>query len=481
MVTLVTDIPVTVTPAGAQPTPPATLRANLVASVAAQNPGYTANLPAALVEDIASTEVASLAVCDSAVVETVNSISPLSANEFMLLELGQIYGTTPGTPTNTSVLEVFSGPAGQVLSQGLVLSDGTFQYVLQTGGVISAGGTSPSLLAVATQSGSWVVSPGSVTTIVTSVPTTSPPITVTNPLSGTPGASAETASSYRARTLQAGQAVAAGSPQMLKTLLNNVSGVQPRLVSVRQVGGQWEVLCGGGDPYQVAYAIFSSGVDIAILTGSVLSINGVYGVGITNANPGVVTTILNHGFATGQVVNITGVVGMTGINNVPFTITVISPTTFSIGIDTTGNGTYSSGGVVTPNLRNQLVALQNYPDTYTISYVVPPLQVVTGVVTWNTNSLSFVSPSAVSSLAGPALVSYVNTVYAGQPLNIDVMIAAFQDAVASILPAGLITKLNFSIALNGITTAPNAGTVIIPGDPESYFNAVPGAFSVVQG
>lgn len=475
-VTLVEDIPVTVTASGAQPTPPATLRANLVASVAAQNPGYTANLPGALIEDIASTEVASLAVCDSAVVETINSISPLSANVFTLLELGQVYGTTPGTPTNTSVLVVFSGPPGQVLSQGLVLSDGTYQYVLQSGSIIGTGGTSPSLLAVASQSGSWVVSPGSVTTITTSVPTTSPPITVTNPLTGTPGTGAETVSSYRARTLQAGQAIATGSQQLLKTALNNVSGVQPRLVSVRQVGSQWEVLCGGGDPYQVAYAIWSSGVDIAALTGSVLAVTG-----ITQANPAVVTTNLNHGYATGQVVNIAGVMGMTGVNNVPLTISVISPTTFSIGVNTLGSGAWISGGVVTPVLRNLSVSIQNFPDTYTLSYVVPPLQAVTGVVTWNTNSLSFVSPAAVSSLAGPALVSYVNTVYAGQPLNIDVMIGVFQQAVAPILPAGLITKLNFLIALNGVTVAPNTGTVIISGDPESYFDAVSGAFAVVQG
>jgi hypothetical protein len=475
-VTLVTDIPVTVSASGAQPTPPVVLRANLVASVAAQNPGYAADLPGALIEDIASTEVAGLAVCDSAVVETINSISPLSANEFMLLELGQIYGTTPGTPTNTSVLVVFSGPPGQVLSQGLILSDGTYQYVLQTGGIISSGDTSPSLLAVATQSGSWVVAPGSVTTITTSVPTTSPPITVTNPLTGIPGTGAETTSSYRARTLQAGQAVATGSQQLLKTALNNVSGVQVRLVSVRQIGSQWEVLCGGGDPYQVAYAIWASGVDIAALVGSSLLVTG-----ITNANPGVVTTSLNHNYSTGQVVSITGIVGMTGLNNVPLSITVSSPTTFSVGVNTIGSGTWISGGVITPNLRNQSVSIQNYPDTYTIPYVIPPLQVVTGVVTWNTNSLSFVSPASISSLAGPALVSYVNTLYAGQPINVDVMISVFQQAVASILPGGLITKLVFVIALNGVLTSPTAGTVIIPGDPESYFNAVTGAFAVVQG
>ena len=54
------DIPVVVTAAGAQPTPPATLLADLIAQVSATNPGYTANLPGSLIENISSTDVGAL-------------------------------------------------------------------------------------------------------------------------------------------------------------------------------------------------------------------------------------------------------------------------------------------------------------------------------------------------------------------------------------------------------------------------------------
>jgi len=64
---------------------------------------------------------------------------------------------------------------------------------------------------------------------------------------------------------------------------------------------------------------------------------------VTQANPGVVTTGA-HGYATGDKVYIASVGGMTEINNKIFTITVLSPTTFSIGIDTSGLSAYTAGG-----------------------------------------------------------------------------------------------------------------------------------------
>ena len=100
-----------VTAQGAQPTPPATLLTQLIAGVLASNPGYTANLPASLVEDISSTDVGALVVMDTAAVETINSISPFTANPFILSELGQVYigpGSAPAVPTNTSVYVVFT-------------------------------------------------------------------------------------------------------------------------------------------------------------------------------------------------------------------------------------------------------------------------------------------------------------------------------------------------------------------------------------
>src|SRR5581483_3875358 len=202
------DIPVIMTAAGAQPTPPATLLADLIQIVLATNSGYTANLPGSLVEDVSSTEVAGLAVADSARVETINSISPNGANLFILSQLGQVYigpGAAPAPPSNTSVEVTFtaldpntSAPlSGYVVTMGFVVSDGTYQYIAQDNGVTNSSGQ-VTVFCVSPTTGSWAVPTNSVTTIVTSVPSTVS-LSCANPTPGTSGAAAETAEQYLAR------------------------------------------------------------------------------------------------------------------------------------------------------------------------------------------------------------------------------------------------------------------------------------------
>ncbi len=69
--------------------------------------------------------------------------------------------------------------------------------------------------------------------------------------------------------------------------------------------------------------------------------------GITQANPGVVTTAQNHGFINGDTVLIESVVGMTEVNGNTYTVANKTNTTFELsGVDTTSFTAYSSGGKV---------------------------------------------------------------------------------------------------------------------------------------
>ncbi|HHH0001594.1 TPA: ubiquitin-activating E1 FCCH domain-containing protein, partial [Yersinia enterocolitica] len=138
-----------------------------------------------------------------------------------------------------------------------------------------------------------------------------------------------------------------GYPGFIRQKLTDLENVQARLVSVVADVNGWIIMCGGGDIFSMAGAIYKSAGDISRLKGTTLGVTG-----ITNASPGVVTTDITHGFSDGQVAVINGVTGMTGINGTPFTITVINSHSFSIGVSTTGSGSWSGGGVVTPNLRN---------------------------------------------------------------------------------------------------------------------------------
>ncbi len=250
---------------GATPTPVNTLRTALIDGVSATNPGYTANLPGSLIEDIVSTDVGALAVIDQARVDAVNNITPYAMNAYLLIQMGKMLGISQGIGSNASVLVVITGAPGYIIQSGFIVSDGTNQFIIQSGGAIQSGGSTDSLYAVASQPGSFAIPANTVTTIVSSA---SVPLTVTNPNSGTSSTSDETVDDYRARIIEANQAVSKGTGNFIRTQLKKVSGVVPRLVSVRQAINGWKVICGGGDPYDVAYAIYSSMLDISALIGS---------------------------------------------------------------------------------------------------------------------------------------------------------------------------------------------------------------------
>lgn len=548
--------PVVLAASGAQPRSPAEILATLLARVSAIRPGYTANLPGSLIEDISSTDVAAIAECDAAMVETIDSLTPYAANDFLLIQLGNMLGVPLGVASNTSVFVTFSGLPGYVIAAGFIVSDGSHQYAVQDGGIIASDGKSAPLFALATTSGTWAVPANTVVNLVTSVPS-GYTLTVTNLETGIPGAGEETAASYRGRVLQANLAASQGMMRYLKTLLTNVAGVQPRLISAQEQNGDWMIICGGGDPYSVAYAIMTALFDIADLVGSTLT-----AIDITAALPGVVTTDLNHLYAAGQDIVITGAdpSGYNGSYTIPFvvnekefqlgksfaannitaaswatgtvtlttntahgvtvgsTIVIVgmSPTDYngtyvatsgttgstlkyakvsdpgsvtvygqlSAGIslfNSSGLGAWVSGGVITPNLRNIEVTVTDYPDGYLIPYVNPPQQTVTMTVTWNTTSPNFVSPAAIAQLATPALVTYINSIGVGQPINQLQLESAFRNAIESVLQPEYLTRLVFAVAINGIGTAVTAGTVIIEGDPQSYFFATDADISVVQG
>lgn len=660
------DLPTVITSSGLVPTPPAVLRAQLVQIVALTNPGYTANLPGTLIEDIASTDTQAMVLIDQARVEALNSLTPYGCNEFVLMLLGKVYGVPIGQPANTSVFVIFTGLPGFVIAKGFVVSDGTYQYIVQDGGVVGTDGRSPPLYCVANAAGTWAVPPGTVTLLVTPPPQGFS-LSVINPEPGIPAQSAETATSYRSRVLRAGLAASQGMARYLRTLLSNVQGVQDRLIGIKQIdGGGWMIMVGGGDPVVVAYTIYQALFDISELVGSTIHV-----LGITQASPAVVTTDLNHakvpgsdivisnsnpavynghyaviasdtektfklgtrypadqitalswaaigpptngaltqvatgalaaatyfvrstwvtatgetlpgaetslavainnvlrvaapaaaptlatgwnvyvstatgtetkqnavpialgtawqqpttglipgaalpaastagGLATATFLSNTGVTagsvfallgsvpaGWNGsgpaVTAVANTITFALPTnpgaatTFGqlqagiANFNSTALAPYVNGAIIEPNDRNLSVSIVDFPDTYLIKYVVPPLQQVSGTVIWNTNSPYFVSPAAVAQLAAPALANYINSIVVGEPINLLRLGDAFQAAIVSVLPPTFLSVLEFHISINGIGTLPDAGSQIIEGDPQSFFFAQAADFSIVQ-
>lgn len=404
MATYSYNFPVVITAQGLQPQDPTSLRLQLTSNVGLTNPGYTANLPGSLIEDIASTDVGAIALCDQARVDTVNSLTPNAANEPLLIQLGQVAGVPQGQPSSVSVVLQFSGStAGFIVSQGWIFSDGTYSYALTSSIAISSGGTATATAVALNASQTVAPAANTVTQSKTSIP---PGITlnVTNPSAGNPAAAAETFQSYRARVLQAGLAASVSTARFIKTLVGQVSGVTPRLISVQQASPGIKVIVGGaGDQYQVANAILQAVSDPTDLVGK-------------------------------------------------------------------------SGGGTTVT-----VSVNDYPDTYTVLYVTPGVQTVTMTVTWNTSLTSFTGGASFPSLIQPAIAAYINQLIVGQPMNLLEMTAIVQSAIAGVLDPNLLTRLVFSVSINGTLTPPASGYSSIPGDSESYFTCVASGITVTQG
>lgn len=248
-------LPLIMTKAGPVATSPTDLRTALVDAVASSDPDFTANLPGSLVEDLVSTGTGILVSLDQARVDSVSDLTPYGSNAFLLSQQGSMLGIPQNTTTNASVYVQFTGTVGYSINSGFVVSDGTYQYVIQEGGVIQSSGTSGLLYAVANQTGTWAIGAGTVTTIVTSYPSTIT-LSVTNPSAGTEGTGEESVESYRGRLLQEESSPVQGVVGFLKGMIQQVPGVVPRLVSIPAVSGGWEIIVGGGDPYAVGYAIY---------------------------------------------------------------------------------------------------------------------------------------------------------------------------------------------------------------------------------
>ena len=171
---------------------------------------------------------------------------------------------------------------------------------------------------------------------------------------------------------------------------------------------------------------------------------------------------------------------MTGING-SWTVTVITPTSFSIPYNSTSAPTYTGGGIVTPNIRNQSISVIDYPNTYTVPFVVPPAQSVSIGLTWNTIATTAVSATSMATLGAVGLVNYVNSIATGQPMNLFELQNAFQLATASVLPTTLLTRMVFAVTIDGVSVSPAAGTGVIAGDPQSYFLTNATLITITQG
>lgn len=129
---------------------------------------------------------------------------------------------------------------------------------------------------------------------------------------------------------------------------------------------------------------------------------------ITKANPGVVTDN-GHGYTTGDRVYLASIGGMTQLNGRYVTVTVTGANTYSIGIDTTGFTTYTSGGtaarvytVTTPYAYGDLASLkyEQSADTMTLMHQSYPAKKLTRTTNtaWTLANITFAPSQAAPTV-----------------------------------------------------------------------------------
>jgi hypothetical protein len=455
----------TITNAGAVPDSPIALRDAMIAAATALSPGLTVNLPGSLIEDMGSTAAGALVVQDQAYVDLVNSISPTTANDFILTQLGNVYGVAQGIGSNASVYVTFSGTVGFVINAGFVVSDGTYQYTVQEATIVATGGSSAPVYCVATVAGTWAIPANTVTSFITSVPV-GVTLTCTNTSGGIPGQAAQSTEEYRLQVIQAGRAVSTGIPTLLKTALRNVSGVVARLISVQVVSGGYEIIVGGGDPYAVANAIFQSMFNILDLQGT----QGFVGMGSIAGNDLTITSTTSGTLGIGSVIYGAGITPGTIITSGTSSPWTVSPSqTVAVPVDILTGG------------NTQIITINDYPDSYNITFVVPFQQTVTITVNWLTAAgTDFVSNTVVAGLVSPAIAAYINTIFVGQGISLLELQAVFLAATVGVIDPVAIVKLDFVVNIDGNSITPISGGIIYPSNLEGWLSASQGDILVLN-
>lgn len=448
------------------------LREKVVKYAKSVSPGFTDDLPGSLVEDIVSTAVGALLTCDAARVEVLNSIGPRTGNEFMLNDLAAQYGIPARQGEGLTTVNIeFSGPPGFNIPKGFIVSDGTHQYSIRKDNIIPDSGTTKLITAYGTVSGVWDIPANTVKNLVTSVPKEIT-LTVNNPSTGIPGSDAETVFDFRSRVWDAGMATVYAIPKTIRTALAAVENVNPRLVSVVQSGKSFIVMCGGGDVYEMAGAIFNSAGDFTKLEGLDLEIEM-----LTTGTVTTIKTTYTHGFSDGQQVQLTGVNSIPGLAGNTYTATILNPWTFTIPYDSSSD-TWDETGDVLPNFRDQLVAINDWPDEYEIPFIIPLEQVVEIEYQWRTDGNNYLSSETISALVTDPTIQYINDLYAGNPININTLKNTFLEALNETINRDKFTYLRVIVTVNGIITDPDPSTDIISGDRYSYWFANSSAVTV---
>lgn len=221
-------------------------------------------LPSSIQMNLIDESVVMMNEIQDMIVNTMNSISPTYANDYIFNELGSAYGLERKKQSKSTVTLTFGGKAGVIIPEGTqaTTEDGSMIFTTTNQTVIRTNGEGEAS-AEGMEDYTDDIPAGSVSVLVSNILNVD---TVTNKTDGSSSTPAETIKEYRERVQNAMLSNRVGTIAYMLNQICSIEGVIKRLTAVRMADGMKgdykisniEAVVGGGEDYQVAEAIFNS-------------------------------------------------------------------------------------------------------------------------------------------------------------------------------------------------------------------------------
>lgn len=221
-------------------------------------------LPSSIQMNLIDESVVMINEIQDMIVNTMNSISPVYANDYIINQLGEAYGLKRKEESKATVTLTFTGKAGVIIPEGsqATTEDGSMLFSTTAQAVIKANGEAE-VSAEGMENYKDDIEVDTVNVLVSNILNVDG---VTNKNSGSSSSNAETNKEYRERVQNSMLSNRVGTIAYMLNQICGIEGVTQRFTSIRIVDGykgeykinNIEAVVGGGDDYEIAEAIFNS-------------------------------------------------------------------------------------------------------------------------------------------------------------------------------------------------------------------------------
>lgn len=448
---------------GLVPTDLATIRESILANATTYSPKAAFNSPGSPDENILSVASVAVAMIQRSIIDSVFSINPLASNPLFLDSFAKIYGVARGDVSNGSATIIVTAPVGLIIPQYSIFQDVNGNtYRNYDAGTCGSDGTCQLVVYASNFIDSPILA-HTINIVVTNFLGKS--VTCDNPENGNQGVQAQTDAEFRRDILDAGLVLCKSTPAFVKTMVGKIAGVVKRTINLGEVNGKYVITASGGDPIQVAGAIFLSMFDFFFLSAIRNDITYISADG-TNA---LIAFKYIPGLAVGDTFQISNAPAPFDGENDTWTGTVAGyydPHTIIVNITLPQGFNYSGGAYLTNDSRNMQETVYDGIDPYVIRWVSPIAIVIDVQVDYVVLGNDIIDNATIQANGEATLTSYLNSLSPNSPINLTYLENLFSSNAYAVIPPESLGDIKVSVSTNGVPIQEQNGAILL--DSFSY-------------